>query len=206
MDSVMKKWFKRIVAVSLVGILVVGILAGCGKKTGGRNEGLDAGGEDVSYPVDTEIELSWFVHSHNLLQASYVSAEESPFHAGLTDQTGIAIDWIFPAAGADGTTTFNLLLQEEELPHILSGSMFSATEAADMLEDGIIIDLTPYVKKYAPDYWAYITAPENELEYRELTTDDGKLWGFGMFSESLKNQTYSGPVIRKDSNKNMAQL
>ena len=194
----MKKWFKRVVAVSLVSVLAVGILAGCGKKTGGRNEGLDAGGEDVSYPVDTEIELSWYVHAHNTLQPTLMSADESPFHTGLEDVTGIGIDWQFAAAGSDGIAAYNLLLQDEVLPHIISGAVFSNKEGNRLMEAGLIVDLTDYVKKYAPDYWAYLTDPAHEEEYKAMTTRDGKLWGFGMFSEKEENLTYIGPVIRKD--------
>ena len=193
-----KNWFKQVVAVGLASVLVVGTLTGCGGKKAGKNDGLSAGGEDVSYPVDTEIELSWFVQAHNSLQTNYMSADESPFHSGLSDVTGIAIDWQFPAAGSDGTATYNMLLQDEELPNIISGAVFGPSEANRLMEAGLIVDLTEYVKKYAPDYWAYISDPAHEAEYKSMLTPDGKLWGFGMFSEKEDNLTYIGPVIRKD--------
>lgn len=190
-------WMKRIVAAGLAGVMLVGMLTGCGGD-GGRNEGLDAGGEDVSYPVDTDIELTWYVQKNLELQSSYVTADESPFHSGLTDMTGIDIEWMFPAKGANLTASYNLILQEEELPNIMSGDAFDATEATELMNSGMIVDLTEYVPKYAPDYWAYITDPANEDDYKSLLTADGKLYGFGAFMEEDFNITYLGPVIRKD--------
>ncbi len=190
---------KRTVTTILVGILTAGVLTGCGTgKGGGKNAGLSAGGEDVSYPVDTDIELSWYVQGNLGLQSSYLTADESPFHSGLEEMTGIDIDWQFPVEGADGTASYNMLLQEEELPNIISGYVFDATEANELMSAGLIVDLTDYVKKYAPDYWAYITDPANEIDYKSLQTVDGKLWGFGAFMETDENITYLGPVIRKD--------
>ncbi len=194
-----KQILKQVIAALLVVILTAGMLTGCGGKDGGdKNAGLSAGGEDVSYPVDTEIELSWYVQGNLGLQSSYLTADESPFHTGLQEMSGIKIDWQFPVEGSDGTAAYNMLLQEAELPHIISGYVFDATEANELMDAGLIVDLTEYVKKYAPDYWEYITAPENEIDYKSLQTVDGKLWGFGAFMETDENITYLGPVIRKD--------
>lgn len=194
-----RRILKRVFAGMLVGILIAGMLTGCkGKGKDDKNSGLSAGGEDVSYPVDTDIELSWYVQGNLGLQSSYLTADESPFHKGLQEMTGIKIDWQFPVEGSDGTAAYNMLLQEAELPNIISGYVFDATEANELMDAGLIVDLTDYVQKYAPDYWAYITDPANEIDYKSLQTTDGKLWGFGAFMETDENITYLGPVIRKD--------
>jgi putative aldouronate transport system substrate-binding protein len=190
-------WLKRIFVLILACVMLVGMFAGCG-NTQDSNEGLSAGGEDVSYPVDTKIKLTWYVQKNLELQSSYVTAEESPFHSGLTEMTGIGINWMFPAKGADLTASYNLILQEEKLPHIMSGDAFNSTEATELMNEGLIVDLTDYLPKYAPDYWAYITDPANEVDYKSLLTADGRVYGFGALMEEDFNIAYLGPVIRKD--------
>lgn len=190
---------RRVLAGLLTTLLTASLLVGCGEgKTSGGQGGNNAGGEEVSYPVDTDVTLSWWDQGNIGLQNSYLTAEESPFHSGLSEMTGIDIDWQFPVEGADGTASYNMLLQEEKLPNIISGWMFDATEGSELMEAGLIVDLSEYVPKYAPDYWAYITDPANEIDYKSLMTTDGKLYGFGAFMETDACITYLGPVIRKD--------
>lgn len=174
------KWLKRTMAAVLTGVLLLGTLTGCG---GGTSDSED-------------LKLSWYANVNLGLQTSYTTAEDSPFHSGLSEMTGIDIEWQFPAAGVDSAASYNLTLQSEKLPNIMSGSVFDSTEATELMNDGIIVDLTDYIPKYAPDYWAYLQA--NPDDYKSVLTADGKIYGFGAFAEEEYNIVYLGPVIRKD--------
>ena len=140
-----KKWLSRALAVALAGVMTAGMLAGCGKQDGSQtsvqSEASQTDGsipsddatqsetqtaevpEEVTYPVDTDVSLSFYIRYQTQLakSAAYVDYNSVPFYAGLSEKTGIDIDWQSYADGADVAAAYNLMLQEEELPNIIFG-------------------------------------------------------------------------------------
>lgn len=57
-----------------------------------------------TYPLDTDVTVSWYSQDWIKPHEKYTGWEESPFHTGLIEQTGVNIDWSFPTAGTDGST------------------------------------------------------------------------------------------------------
>ena len=212
------KWLSRILSTIVVGSMTVGLLVGCGqqesKQTSEKQEVskeessqtslAEQNSEDVkepeelTYPLDTDMEVSIWVYSILNLSPEYANASESPFHTGLAEKTGIDIDWQFPAQGTDAAVALNLLWQEEEMPHIVLGGAVKPDNGTKWLADGVIYDLTDYLPEYAPDYWEFINRPENEDTLKSLTTADGRFYSIAGFQESSYNITYAGPVIRQD--------
>lgn len=214
--------FSRFIALLLVAVMVAGVFAGCGAKTTDEPapaeepttaapegntetpaeptepaEPAEEVEEELSYPLTSGAKLSWYVRGNLDLNSEYLDYHESPFHSGLSEVTGVDIDWQFTPAGAERDVAYNLLLQNDELPSIISGT-FTPDEVAELLEDGLIYDLSEYLPTYAPDYWAYVSAPENQAILMESTTDDGQIFGIASIRESNFNVTYRGPVIRQD--------
>lgn len=205
--------FSRFIALFLVAVMVAGVFAGCGTKTtdqpaptensttatpaGNTETPTDNVEEELSYPLTSGAKLSWYVRGNLDLNSEYLSYNDSPFHSGLSKVTGVDIDWQFTPAGAERDVAYNLLLQNEKLPNIISGT-FTADEVAELLEDDLIYDLTEYLPTYAPDYWAYVSAPENKAILMESTTEAGQIFGIASIRESSFNVTYRGPVIRQD--------
>lgn len=211
-----RKWLSRVSATMLAGVMTTGMLAGCGDTQNDVSSEKETKttetntvetevtstesareSEEITYPLTSGMSLSWFVRNNLDLLNDYLTYEESPFHSGLSEMTGVDIEWQFFAQGADKTAAFNLLLQEEELPNIISG-YFSSDETSQMLEDGLIYDLADYLPVYAPDYWEFISAPENAPILRETSADSGEIFGVAAVRESAFNVTYRGPVIRQD--------
>lgn len=216
-----RKWISRTLAMMLVGVMTAGMLTGCGSDDKGSAQSSDsqkentsedasseaasdqetAGSEEaaegVTYPVDTDVELSFYIKNGGLEKSSaYVDYSSVPFYSGLSERTGISINWQTYAEGADQDAAYNLLLQDEELPNIIFGD--GCGDAAELYEDGVIYDLTDYLARYAPDFWEYINLPENETNKKAITTNDGKFLYFPFIRESDYNITYAGPVIRQD--------
>lgn len=210
-----KRSLYKMLSLMLVGIMTTGLMAGCGSKnedestvvssepktesasqtsTEEKEEPVEEG---VTYPVDTDVELSYYMAGGNAKSAAYSDYNSVPFYSGLSQNTGINIDWQAPAEGADTTAAFNLLLQEEELPSIIFGDIDLA-KRTELYEDGLIYDLTDYLPEYAPDFWEFINRPENEVNKRVITNADGKILAFPFVRESDFNITYLGPVIRQD--------
>lgn len=206
-NEMKKKTLSRFLAAALVGIMLVG----CGAQ-GEQNVDTESNSTEnsvsesitpevvgeLTYPVDTDVELR--LYSMGIpLSSAYMDATESPFHTGLSENTGIKIKWEYEAAGADANTAYNLMLQEDELPHIIfTAGNATVANGTQLLADGLIYDLTEYLPTYAPDYWEYINRPENEETLRSLKTDAGQLFCFPFLRESTYNITYLGPAIRQD--------
>ncbi len=152
---------------------------------------------EITYPLQTEDMLTVWSKNQITPATSYADYTESPFHTGLAENTGVEVEWQFPAEGADATQAYNLLLTEEELPDIIFTDITSS-EAQQLIDDGVIYDLTDYLPIYAPDYWETIHKEEYANVLQSLTTDSGSFYGVENFCESLYNITYTGPVIRQD--------
>lgn len=149
-----------------------------------------------TYPLNSDKTVTWYVQDNMDPHEKYVDWTESPFHTGLAKQLGVNIDFIFPTTGADKNVFTNTLLADPaNLPNIMKG--YFMDNATLYLEDEIIWDLTDYIQEYAPAYYAFLQT--NPAYDRAMKTDDGRYYAFGFFREDGGwNDTYLGPVVRKD--------
>ena len=173
-----KKKLQKTLALALSILMLAGLATGCGqpdeaKTTGssGNQEestaGLTAdsteqGGEDVlTYPLETDNSLVFWSNTNLKYSSAYKDASESPFHIGLSERTGVEIEWQFPQEGVTTAQAFNMLLTEEleDLPHIIFHQI-DRTKGQELIDDGVIYDLREYLPKYAPDYWAALNDTE----------------------------------------------
>ena len=152
--------------------------------------------EEFSYPMDGSQSLTWFAaEGFGGINEAYASPNESPFHVNLSKMTGVNIDWSVPTSGTDGGQALNLVLASTTLPDIIFAGIMK--DASRHMEEGTIIDLTPYIQDWAPNYYAFLQS--NPAYDKAMKTDEGKYYGFGFFREAGGwNDTYEGPVIRKD--------
>lgn len=193
--------------ISLLMAFVLVFTAACGGTTdttdapgtGGQTEGsngTDAQDDDFAgYPMDTDVSVSWYVQHGFVLNSAYGSADESPFHSGLSEMAGVDIEWRFPTAGTDGTQDFNLMLNSDTLPDIIYGAVIR--EADRYIDEGVIRDLSDEIASNAPAFYEFIQT--NELYDKAMKTDSGKYFGFGFFREDGGwNDSYQGPVVRQD--------
>ena len=184
----MRKSIKKVVSTALTASMVMSMTAVA--WAGSTDEEVK-----VTYPLETEDELTIWSCGNLRPESSYVDWTESPFHTGLEKMTGIHVEWQFASDPSDEASAYNLMLTDDVLPDMIFYSM-SATDAQEYIEDGMIYDLTEYLPKYAPDYWAYLT--ENPQLQKYVKTADGAFFGFGTFIEGDYNKTYTGPAVRQD--------
>ena len=135
-----------------------------------------------------------------MLNSAYVSYEESPFFQGLAERTGIDAEWQFPTPGSNATQAYTLMLTEEKLPHIIFTNQATAATSGyyELLQDGIIWDLTEYLPTYAPDLWELVNQPEYASVLAMMKAEDGRICIIPSFVEEDFNVTYMGPAVRKD--------
>lgn len=151
--------------------------------------------DDFVYPMEGNPTVSWYINEGYTPNDAYASAEDSPFHTGLREMTGVNIEWSYPTAGTDAAQALNTLLASPKLPDIIFANIM--IDAERHMDEGTIIDLTPYIQEHAPNYWKWLQS--NPAYDKAMKTDSGKYYGFGFFREDGGwNDAYQGPVIRKD--------
>jgi len=105
------------------------------------------------YPFKEEgVKLTYWMPINSGAAMFISSYEENPVYQMFQENTGIDIEFIHPAAGTD-RESFQLLMAGE-MPDIIQmgGASWYQGGLPAMYEDGVIVDLTPYLEEYAPQY------------------------------------------------------
>lgn len=209
-----KKKLQKVLGIILSTVMVAG-LAACGSE---NTQGTTAGSEtqqesevvsttptepsekepevvEITYPLDTDVTFRFWSTNALKYKNAFNSADESPFHIGLSKNTGVDIEWEFPQEGVGASQAFSLMMTDAELPHLIF-YWSSPADGEEYINDEVIWDLTEYLPIYAPDYWEYVNSDEDIL--RAVTTDSGKHYKIASAVESDYNITYCGPAVRKD--------
>ena len=120
------------------------------------------------------------------------------FYSELEKELGCTIEWILPPVdNAAAIAALNVLLASAQLPDIVTHPYYTYYPAGNdaVIEDGVYIDLNPYLEEYAPDYWKLLQEDPEML--KQVTTDNGYIWCFYMI-DSFAQPSHSGPIWRED--------
>ncbi len=160
--------------------------------------------EEFTYPMDGTVEISINYAGENgdnvakTAEEAFADPEKYLFNAVgvVSEAAGVYVytNGVTFDSSAEG---FQYMLLGGELPDILVNAFHKTYNggAAAALEDGYIIDLTPYVD-WMPNYMAYLE--ENPDVKMQVTTDDGKLWCFANVEDTTYSFKDRGIVLRKD--------
>lgn len=123
--------------------------------------------------------------------------QELPLLKALEEKTGIHLELIVPPVG-EAESNFSLMLTSGKYADIIIGfNSFYSMGADAAIEEGIILDLTDLVEKYAPHYNAVRTATNYRIV--NTVTDNGYMPYFCNISYAdALGKTYGGPIIRQD--------
>ncbi len=202
---------KRIFALLLTAAICATAFAGCGNDSGNSSSKEDSkpasstgstvtaekdpyGADFTSYPLDGSESLTFYV------LAGYgapdgVDYADNEWQKGLSERTGININWETPPAGSDASQAFNLMIAGNDLPDVFYCSGLTS-QATQLIEDGKIISLNDYIETYAPAYYKFVTS--DKTMDNSVKNDNGDYYGFAFLREDLFLGSYSGPVVRKD--------
>lgn len=122
----------------------------------------------------------------------------------MEEETGVHIEFItVPAATA--VEKYGMLLASGDLPDMIfhgnGGDIAYPGGGEKAIEDGVFLDMAPYVEKYMPNYARLRLSDEDT---RKITvTDTGKMWGIYMLRsndalEVVPEPSWVGLVIRQD--------
>ena len=135
--------------------------------------------------------LTWatWTKSHS----DYLDYKDQPFFKALMEQTGEDIDFKFDVVGE----SFYLMLNSGDLPDIIQYDWYNVKGGPEKyIDDGVIIDLTEPINKWAPNLKKYLD--EHPDVARDLKTDSGKYYVFPFLRGDEKLTVFKGMMIRKD--------
>lgn len=209
---------KKALAALLAATLAIGLLAGCGSNkesasseasvsnTASASSTASASVEEPaveeyapSYPYETDVTLKLFIGGGQLLSHGRTGYEEVPWWQNLSEKTGIELELMYPTVGADADAAYNIMLTDEELPHIVMGYYITPANMAKLIEDGIALNINDYIEEYAPDYYEVINKDTSDMKKNQKVINvDGTYPAFNTFRETGWQATYEGMMIRQD--------
>lgn len=148
--------------------------------------------EEFSYPMDTDVKLTWWFNMNPNVSANYTNAGETEFSKELMKRTGIEIEFMHPTSDEQ----FGLMVATGDLPDILEfpWDRFYAGGMPQAISDNIILPLNDLMDAgYMPNYLKFLE--ENPDIARAAKTNEGL---FGGLVPVEDGKSVYGPIIRKD--------
>ncbi len=182
--------------ISLAVILVL-----CLIMTGCSNPDTPDKAKSANTAVTTE-QFSWWIGQGE--DSSYYSNyNENPGVEYMLKKTWatesgdvkIAIDFMVPVTGSQ-TDNFNTLLATDGYTDIMELT-YNHTPLVDLYADGIIMDLTPYVEAYMPNYRAFLEAnPDLARTSRNMVDGEAKYLQIYSYADDMT--AWAGYCYRRD--------
>lgn len=178
----------RAAAAGVAAVMALTCLSGCG-------------GEKKSASVDLSGDIPKELTIFSDLGANVSSAGGSSFNDTTTfklleEKTGCHVEWQHPAAGA-GTERFNMMIASGEYPDAIVYNWTNVNGGIESyVDDGVIVDLTPYIEKCMPNFNKLLN--DNPEFKKDVTTDDGKILSIPYIRQDKQLCIYQGTVIRQD--------
>ena len=199
-----RKAFKRLLTLVLAGTMMAGCLTGCGdtKVDGDKTSEskVESTATSESKTSETQVveepaeptKLTYYV---NFTSDALNNLGEMESIQYMQEKANVELEFYHPS-GDNAAEQFNLKIAsgnwEDLVEYEWSKYPGGTTQA---IEDGIIIDIAPYIEEYAPNFKAYLD--EHPEFYKQLTDDKGRIYGFPCFGDPAVNVT-SGLAVRQD--------
>ena len=186
---------KRVLAMLLAAMMAAAMASGCssneGSSTGstGSGSGTSTAEGDGSYftmdpagyPVmnePTTVSILAFGTTPEGAGA-WETPNEIPFFQTQAERTGISFEWQYMTDTA-WDERVPILIAGDDMPDVFLKTRFSDAELVKNGQDGMILDLTPYLEEYAPDFYSYAT----ERDLLQYLTMSGGIWGLPYLYDS----------------------
>ena len=140
-------------------------------------------------------ELTYWMELNPGLSLKVSNFGETPLAKEIEKQTGVKVRYEHPAQG-QLSEAFNLLLASGSLPDIMRYNFYSL-DAEKMMDNGTILDLTPYLESGKMPNLRKLLDEHPEWDSM-VKTDDGRYYCFPFIREDKSLLMYQGPIVRKD--------
>ncbi len=192
----------RILSLLLAVLMLLG-LAACGnsndpsKETAANNT--QAENQESIVPVEASYPLTTEKKKLTIYMRDNSSGVIGNYGrvAGIkaaAEKLGVELEFTHPTTGSEADQ-FNLMIGSTKYPDIIVWEFSTAAMGlAELVDNGILIDMDPLIRKYAPNYLKVLE--RNESFPRQVRSDAGKYQAFYTFTVSIP--VSSGPVFRQD--------
>lgn len=181
---------KKILLIVLACCMLLAACSGGEQTNGGKVGNLD------SYPLESDVTLTYFRNPPPALSTLVSNYGETNFAKNFAERVGVNIEYIQPAVG-QLNEAFNLMMASGEYADMMEVNWLQvyAGGPSKAINDGTIVDLKDY-KEYAPALFGILE--KNEDYMRQIQTDDGRVYGFPLITGSPRQVSTTGPTVRKD--------
>lgn len=148
----------------------------------------------INYPLAEEtVTLSMWTRVNVTASTNFETYSDHHVYATAEELTNVHINFSEVSSESE-TAQFGLMLASDDYADIISNFTGLYSGADNAIEEGIIVDIYPYMEENSPEYFTLINAPE---VLRDMMTDSGRIPAFrGIYSELSMGE--NGLVIRKD--------
>lgn len=143
-----------------------------------------------TYPMDTDTVLTIWSPNY-YLHGDYSNYSESPFHSGLTANTGVTLKWLQPY-GPDIDYNLNVLFSSGKMPDII---IYDLKNPEYYIDANYIYPLNDYMEEYAPNMWELLN---NNPDINKASKTDGGYYYYFPFIRDVELSTFQGLVLRED--------
>ena len=159
------------------------------------DEAPEEGGENPADDLSQHREITAWLFADDYKYFS--TKDEAPVVKYLNDKFNCTVTFQQPPVGSEADS-FNLMLGSSEYTDVMELT-HSMDSPATLYEDGVIVDLAPYLETYMPNYCAWLNDPANEEERRTLYDDDGHCFVItAEAGDGTPSLVWGGMVYRKD--------
>lgn len=184
---------RRIISLLLTATMLTAMLSGCGGGGGAAGGSAAGGGTEGSLPEDNEEEITFTIWTAADDYKHYTSYNDNPVIGLLNEKFNVKMDFQLPAIGSE-TDNLNLMLGTGDYTDLINTAYVTDSQSV-LYEDGVIIDIAPYLETYMPNYYKLLQ--ENEELRKLVYDDDGHVFGLYYIEDFTRNQ-WGGMVYRRD--------
>lgn len=181
-------------------ILGAGIIAASVSGCGGNDVGKTAQSQtsdlpkgEISYPIETDTTLTYWVRLAASLGTSVKNFGETPFAQEYMKRTGIKVEYQHPAQGQE-REALNLLVASNDLPDIIESNWLER-DPDSVIAKGTIRSLNSYFD-YSPNLKKYLE--ENPDIDKAVKTDTGNYYVYPFIRDDEKLLSTAGLILRSD--------
>lgn len=187
---------RKVISLILAGGLALGMLTGCGNNGNASGSG-DGGAEGQSAQLlpedDASKEITFSVWTGADDYKHYNSYAENPVVRYLNKKFNITMEFQQPPMGTE-MDNLNVMLGTGDYTDVIN-TTYSTSSQSVLYEDGVIIDIAPYLETYMPNYYKIL---QEDDELRKLVYDD-EGHAYGIYNiEDLERNQWGGMVYRRD--------
>ncbi|MGG1516944.1 extracellular solute-binding protein [Paenibacillus oryzisoli] len=188
----MKKLFrKKLIKRSLPVLMSLSVLSAC-TSPALEKSAEDAQGESAKNMKTMKV----FAEMGPWAAQSTKNFGENLVFQEMEKKTGVKVDWVHPPAG-QAKEQFNLMIASNDLPDVIVYDWFSVPGGMKKyVDDGVIVDLTPYVSKNAPNFTKLMN--ENPEAKKQSMDDASKFYCMPMLRLKDSLRVVNGPQVRMD--------